>query len=359
MSRQLVTIRQVKELLPIEGADRIELAKIDGWQCVVKKGEFKVGDKGYYCEIDSILPSNDERFAFLEPRKFRIKSMKLRGVLSQGLLQPLSNLTDVELLRMSEGESLTDILGVEKYEPPLPISGEQVGTFPTDLVPKTDQERIQNMPDAINGLRWQDFEITEKLDGTSCTFFYRNDGTPTSLSFDAEGNPIVHAPGARMGACSRNWEMRLDDDNVYAKLWRELQLEGKFVELGRNIAIQGEIIGPRIQSNKYNKGTQKFYVFDIYDIDAGEYLNARDRMQFCHVLGLQHVPVPSYEQILAPISEELIAISDELTLDNVLTAADGYSLLYATRREGLVFKHLTDPSMSFKAISNQWLLRNE
>ena len=144
--RQLVTIRTVSELIPIKGADRIELAKVDGWQCVVKKGDFEVGQMGFYFEIDSILPADDERFAFLEPRKFRIKSMKLRGALSQGLLMPMSILTDEEaedlamLAPIGSTTSTTDLAAffrVQKYEPPMPIQGEQKGTFPTHLVPKT------------------------------------------------------------------------------------------------------------------------------------------------------------------------------------------------------------------------------
>lgn len=347
--RQLVTLRKVREIIPIEGADRIELAKIDGWQCVVPKGAFAVGDEGYYCEIDSILPNDDPRFAFLEQRKFRIKSMKLRGVLSQGLLQPLSTLTEDELSRMRAGESLTDILRVQKYEPPVPISGQQKGTFPTHLVPKTDQERIQNIPDLVVGRNASEFEVTEKLDGTSCTFFaYREqlDGVLGAWNF---------------GACSRNWEMDLEDSNVYAKLFGELDLQVKLFQLGRNIAIQGEIIGPAIQGNKYQRGKQEFYVFDIYDIDARSYVTSTERMELARELGLNHVPVLSYHELLmgVPEAQPVQQGCDDfsLSLDVVLAMADGQSMLYGTPREGLVFKHRTDPSLTFKAISNKFLLK--
>ena len=350
MTRQLATIRTVSELIPIEGADRIELAKVDGWQCVVKKGDFAVGDLGLYFEIDSVLPADDARFAFLEPRKFRIKSMKLRGALSQGLLMPIDTMLPVEWARFRGGEQLQDVLGVQKYEPPLPISGEQAGTFPTHLVPKTDQERIQNMPEVLDGRSSMEFEITEKLDGTSCTFF--------SERYVGE----VYGIHYKVGVCSRNWEMKVDDDNVYAKLYHELEIHGKLRALGRQLAVQGEIIGPRIQGNKYKRAKQEFYVFDIYDIDRQEYVRAAERMQLCATLGLNHVPVPAAFYLFAHIEGHGLQPwqqGDEscmLNLDLVLQAADGESMLHKTPREGLVFKHLHE-NISFKAISNKFLLK--
>lgn len=350
--RQLVKVRTVKELIPIEGADKIELAKVDGWQCVVKKGEFVAGDLGLYFEIDSVLPADDERFAFLEPRKFRIKSMKLRGALSQGLLLPMSSLTQEEYARWQasaqteDGESLTEILRVQKYEPPLPISGEQAGPFPTHLVPKTDQERIQNIPEVLDGRSSLEFEITEKLDGTSCTMFCKVQST----------DPL----GLRLGVCSRNWEMKVEDGNVYAKLFLENDMPKKLAELQRSVAIQGEIIGPGIQGNKYKRAKQEFYVFDIYDIDQQRYLSPDERMQLTEQLGLNHVPVPAPFYLFSHIPElQPWQQGDEgcqLTLDLVLAAADGKSRLFDTPREGLVFKHRKD-GLTFKAISNKFLLK--
>jgi ATP-dependent RNA circularization protein (DNA/RNA ligase family) len=122
--------------------------------------------------------------------------------------------------------------------------------------------------------------------------------------------------------------------------------------LGRNIAIQGEIIGPRIQGNKYKRAQQEFYVFDIYDIDKQEYLRAAERIQLCQELGLLHVPTPAYYELFECAGLEL------LSLDVVLEAAEGKSMLCDTQREGLVFKHLDD-QLSFKAISNKFLLKNE
>lgn len=357
--RQLVTNRVISELIPIENADFIELAKVDGWQCIVKKGDFKVGDPGLYFEIDSMIPASDKRFEFLGKGQvrthYRIKTMRMRKVLSQGLLMPLSILTDDELDRSRKQfqgevvETWTDIFRVEKYEPPLPIDGVQKGNFPTHLIPKTDQERIQNMPKALEGQTSADFEITEKLDGTSCTFYYFNDPT-----LDTEGD-VPAEMTATMGACSRNWEMKLDDDNVYAQIFKASDLEAKFNKLKRNIAIQGEIIGGRIQGNKYQRGEQEFYVFDIYDITTRRYLGAVERKQLVETFGLKHVPRPLTSDLVqdVPRGQEFMP----LNLDLVLAMAEGKSMLFDTQREGLVFKSL-DGKINFKVISNKFLLKN-
>lgn len=361
--RQLVTKRIVRELVPISGADRIELARVDGWQCVVKKEDrFKVGDTALYFEIDSMLPIEDQRFAFLSKGKIqpyaRIKTIRLKGALSQGLLIPISSLTPSELERVAAGEDLTTILGVQKYEPPLPTGGKQVGTFPIQLVPKTDQERIQNMPYALTTRpSFLDYEVTEKLDGTSCTIWYHcQDGVATlqdSLQMQLQRNPHV-------GVASRNWEMQRDDENVYSKVLRENDLVVKLGALGRNIAIQGEIIGPGIQGNKYGLTKQEFYVFDIYDIDVKKYLMFCERWELAKQLGLRHVPIIKTEaQEKFSWHPDLNERGDPMMLESILTFADGSSILNpAAMREGLVFKAL-DGSMSFKAISNEWLLKYE
>jgi RNA ligase (TIGR02306 family) len=359
--RQLVTIRDVKELLPIHGADRIELARIDGWQCVVKKGDFKVGDPALYLEIDSMVPATDVRFQFLSKGKvqpfFRIKTIRLKGAISQGLLMPLSILTDNEIFRMASGENHSDILGVKLYEPPVPMSGKQKGTFPLHLVPKTDQERIQNMPHVVAGKSFLHFEITEKLDGTSCTIWYNKQAGILALQdqdqIQLKSNPYV-------GVASRNWEMQREDDNVYSRMLLKYDLVTKLSQLDRNIAIQGEIIGPNIQDNKYQLTEQQFYVFDIYDIDNKVYLPFYERWELTEQLGLNHVPLMMEEAHehydWHPHTNER---GNELTLENVLALADGKSMINPeTMREGLVFK-ATDGKSSFKAISNEWLLKNE
>ena len=169
--RKLATIRTVTEILPIKGADMIVLAVVDGWKCVVKKDEFKAGDSAVYCEIDSFLPIKPE-FEFLrkssfkrmgDKEGFRLRTVKLRGQISQGLLLPISVLGR----EPQPGEDITEELGIEKYEPPTPtcLSGKVVGPFPA-TVQKTDEERIQNLAIDFKSYKYRTFFVTEKLDGT-------------------------------------------------------------------------------------------------------------------------------------------------------------------------------------------------
>lgn len=349
--RQLTTIRTVSELRPIEGADRIELAVIDGWQCVVKKGEFNAGDKGLYLEIDSMVPTVDPRFNFLAKGKVveyaRVKTVRLKKALSQGLLMPLKDFPEVVAAKPED--SLSDLLGVKIYEPPMPIGGKQKGTFPTHLVPKTDQERIQNMKEVLVGRSIVEFEVTEKLDGTSCTMWMRI-GQDDLGMLDIDINKpedIEKWKDFGCGVASRNFEMKKDDENVYAKMLRENGMVEKFWQLGRNLAIQGEIIGPAIQGNKYHLTKQEFFVFEMFDIDKQQRLGSEERLALAEQLGLKHAPVLTFDADTA------------MTLENVLAIADGPSVLNpSAMREGLVFKAL-DGSVSFKAISNEWLLKHE
>jgi RNA ligase (TIGR02306 family) len=250
----------------------------------------------------------------------------------------------------TNGETLTEILRVQKYEVPVPIGGVQKGNFPTHLVPKTDQERIQNIPDVLEGRHANEFEITEKLDGTSCTFYYQH------LAGRIDSQIIV-------GACSRNWEMKLDDGNVYAKLFHELEIAPKLAKLDRNLAIQGEVIGPGVRGNKYKRGSQEFYVFDIYDIDEQRYLWPMECVKLVRELDLLHVPI--LPNVFANDKANIFGVlGAPLTLERVLDAADGKSQLHDTKREGIVFKHYgrddgTQVLLSFKAISNKFLLKHE
>ncbi len=143
--RKLATIATIDQILPHPNADTLELAKIRGWQVVVKKGEFQSGDLCVYCEIDAVMPERPE-FEFLRDRKFRIKTIRLRGELSQGICFPLSILPMGEVyLEPLEGDDVTEALGIQLHQPPIPacLSGDVNGVFPS-FIPKTDCERIQN-----------------------------------------------------------------------------------------------------------------------------------------------------------------------------------------------------------------------
>lgn len=323
MERKLASVRTIKELIPIENSDFIELAKIDGWQCIVKKGEFKVGDKCVYFEIDSFLPLREE-FEFLRKSSykkmdnkegFRLRTIKLRGQLSQGLALPLSSFP--ELSEVHVGADVTNDLGVLKYEKPIPpqLHGKVKRYFPSFLK-KTDQERVQNLSEEILEGFWL---MTEKLDGTSFTCYkYKGE----------------------FGVCSRNLELKETEENLYWKIAREYSLQDKCPD---GFAIQGEIVGPGIQYGGYTKKPTLF-VFHIWDIEKQEYLPLIKAERWAMKLGLEFVPVIGVAEITPDV-------------DRILKMAEGVSSIDdKTEMEGVVF--YKDP-FSFKAISNKYLLKTK
>lgn len=331
--RKLATIRKIDALRPIAGADAIECAVVGGWTVVVKKGEFTPGDLAVYCEIDSWIPTTLAPFLSKgqAPREFdgiageRLRTVKLRGQLSQGLLLPYATCGKI----CAQDEDVTELLGIVKWEAPIPaqLAGEVKGAFP-GWIRKTDQERVQNL--TAEFAEWQRvgtaWEVTEKLDGSSMTVFLRD---------------------GEFGVCSRNLELRDTETNSLWRAARDQDLETKLRTLGRNLALQGELIGEGVQGNPYKiRPGQVFKLFDIYDIDTGSYLDSAERRQLCWDLDIEHVPV---------LYNWVMNTDDSMT--GVLASADGSSeLCEDTVREGLVFKQLDNPNISFKAISNQFLL---
>lgn len=355
--RKLVTIRHIRELLPIEGADLIELAKVDDWQCVVKKGEFEKGDYCIYFEIDSFLPIKPE-FEFLrkssykkmgDQEGFRIRTAKFKGQVAQGLALPIRAVAPDAVINSLKNDTdagmftkdFSEAFGVVKYEQPIPaeLAGNVKGSFP-NFIKKTDQERCQNIGNAIFVDNEDSrYEITMKLDGTSFTAFY----------VDKED-----------GVCGRNWELKVDESNEHNTLVRmyvDSGLQEILRKYGKNIAVQGELMGPGIQKNRESLPAHKLFVFDIYDIDTGGYVAPHVRheiLQELYNLGLdktkvEHVPVLAMAESL----EDLGIFG----VDGLLQFAEGPSIKHSIR-EGLVFKRI-DGGFSFKAISNQFLLKSE
>lgn len=341
--RKLATIRRVANIEPIPDADAIDVATVDGWKVVVKKGEFQIGDLACYFEIDSWIPKAIAPFlnkgrTYNEVEGERLRTVKLRKQISQGLLLPLSSvaarderdgnwyLTTNETDYLVEGDDLTDHLQIQKYEKPLhgSLRGVVKGNFPSFLR-KTDQERVQNIVRDLH--RWEDegamWEVTEKLDGSSMTV-YMHEGV--------------------FGVCSRNYDLEETDGNTFWQVARR-DLDGHIPE---GYAVQGELVGPGIQGNKYGLSAPDFYIFDVWDIREAEYLDPCARREFCKNRALNHVRV----------LEENFAVSSDVNA--LLAMADGQSLIgNKSAREGLVFKNVVNPDNSFKAISNKWLLKNE
>jgi RNA ligase (TIGR02306 family) len=341
MERKLATIRKISELRGIEGADKIELAIVDGWQVVVAKDvEHKVGNKVVYCEIDSFLPIRDE-FEFLrkssykkmgDQEGFRLKTIKLRGQVSQGLILPIDVLPLTQFASaydLPEGMDVTEMLGIVKYEPPIPaeLAGKVKGGFPSFLH-KTDEERVQNLVKEYGEWKYQSkhkFYVTEKLDGSSATYYINN---------------------GEFGVCSRNLELLETEGNTFWKVARELDLENKMKSLGKNICFQGELIGEGIQGNPYKIKGQTVRFYTGFDIDK------RERIPFINfVVILQNLSLD-----IVPLYEEYGFMLPE-TIEDMLKYAEGKSALNSnTEREGVVVRSM-DGTISFKAISNQFLLK--
>lgn len=340
MERKMATVRRIDDIQPIIGADLIEAVKIGGWNVVAQKSMgYKVGDLVIYCEIDSFIPNEIAPFLTQEgkePKEYkgakgeRLRTKKLRGVVSQGLLLPLSVVFELDPQTSVDivGTNVSEILGVMKWEPPTEFqSPDAKGLFPS-FIPKTDQERIQNLKSEYQ--KWYDesdqWEVTEKLDGSSMTVFFNN---------------------SEIRVCSRNLELKESTENTF---WKTAQSSGAIESLkvlGKNIALQGELIGPGIQGNKYNLSEFMFYIYDVFDIDAQEYYLVADRRQIVNHLGLLHVPV-YYD---AELQTDCIQA--------VIQDAEGKSCLcITTEREGKVYKN-TKTHESFKAISNRWLMKFE
>ena len=331
MERKLASIRKITDIQPIPDADSIEVVVVDGWKVVTKKGEFKIDDLCVYCEIDSLLPILSQ-YEFLRKSSykkmpdgsegFRLKTIKLRGQVSQGLVLPLSVLPSGRSLYV--GMDVTEVLSITKYEPPIPasLSGQVKGLFPSFLQ-KTDEERVQNLADVYPFNKSLRFYVTEKLDGSSATFYFK-DGV--------------------FGVCSRNLELKETPDNTFWKVARQLKIEELLKEFGQNLCLQGELIGEGIQGNPYKiKGhTVKF--FNAFDIDQQERMILGGFLKIMDDLDLDFVPILDVKFGLPK------------TVEDMLKYAEGKSKLNPnTEREGVVVRSM-DTKISFKAISNKFLL---
>lgn len=334
--RKMATIQRIAEIKAIPKADRICTYRVGGWWVVDAVGKYNVGDLAVYCEVDSWIPAEVAPFLIRgeKSREFngvpgeRLRTVKLRGQVSQGLLLPLTYGENWD--EYHEGRDVSELLNIQKWEMPIPtqLAGEVQGAFPS-FIRKTDQERIQNLTQELE--QWSTgeesdiptWEVTEKLDGSSMTVFVNKD---------------------EYGVCSRNLWLKENIDNTFWKVAIRENLIDKIRSTSRNYAFQGELIGEGIQGNAYNIIGQDFFLYDIFDIDAQEYILPLERHMLCEYLGIKHVPIIDTFFVTTP------------NVDNLLEKADGMSKLNdKSIREGLVFKS-NDSGDSFKAISNKFLL---
>lgn len=354
MTRKLATIRKIEEIKPIEGADAIEAARVDGWWVVIKKGEYEVGDTVIYLEIDSWVPQELAPFLVKGaiPREYngvkgeRLRTVKLRGQISQGLILPLYNYEPTAAAMQASHSTrpydpdeshfdVTEVLGIQKWEPEVAASmrGTIRGNFPSWLR-KTDQERIQNCYKEVSKKFDSIWIAEEKLDGSSMTVGVLNED--------------VHV-------CSRNLSIKLDDiENTFVKTALSTNAISALLSYGKNIALSGELIGPGIQGNKYALTNHQWHIFDIYDVDAARYMTPFERADVLAELMMMHGLEVRAVPYVAGCSLK------GMTVDDLLNHAEGESALNPkTQREGIVWKCLDDGDLSFKAISNAWLIKNK
>lgn len=377
--RKLARVVLIDSIHPIEGADRIELAMVGGWQVVVQKGLYVVGSKAVYFEIDSLLPVDRPVFADLANigSKFqfvidgvqyaRIKTVKRMKQLSQGFCVPA---TEVSVEHLPVDTDCTKALGVIKYEAQAEKEsiaggvGVKTGTsalgFPR-FIPKTDQTRLQNIPVQFNQARDKGelFEKSFKLDGSSLTVFMKDKmlgcaSRNVGFRLQTENKGFVQVfkdyvqrvkqRGTLFVKVATQWKA---DDNQFTQAAEESGANTALVLVGRNLAIQGELVGPSIQKNFEGVDKNTFFVYDIYDIDAQAYMLPKDRQEFCERHKLQHVPLGSPHAVTLPV-DVAAALED----------ADGPSGLKGKYREGFVYKSM-ERDFSFKVISNTYLLKEE
>lgn len=373
--RKLAHIEKIEWKRLIEGADRIELVGVLGWQCIAKKDEFQVGDLCVYIEIDSVVDKTNPDFAFLEKRNYKIKTMKMKGVLSQGIVFPLSVLPKKE---WSIGLDVTSLLKITEIEDELPkqkpenalnslkqrhkklyknkvfqwfmkfkwfrrialkllAPHKKPKNFP-DWVVKTDETRLQNMPFVLEQYKNVPMIVTEKLDGTSTSFGLKRE---KKRKYD-------------FAVCSRNVRQEdinqkcFYDDNVYHIIAQKYDIKSVLMKIlteynATTVVLQGETIGEAIQKNKYGLQGIDFYAFNL--VIDGKRIDSSEATDIVHKFGIKWVPILSASFTLLP------------TVDEMITYADGTSVIADTLREGLVIRD-HENTISFKCISNKFLLKH-
>jgi len=341
--RKLASVQIIKEVKEHPNADRLEILSFNniGWQCVSRKGEFKSGEQCIFFEIDSLISMKHEWIRFLQNKDkpsspARLKTIRLRGELSQGLALPINILMaykdQLDQWPLVEGQDVTELLEIKKWEPVIPacLNGEVKGARPS-YTPKTDEERIQAFPDLIQEFMGKLVYITQKIDGTSGTFSFFNE-------FDVSG---------------RNWSYKEDEANTYWKVAKKYDLEKKLKDIaeksGSHYAIQGEVAGPSIQKNRLALKDHELFVFNVLNIETRRHLDFYEFKEFCERLELQTVPILQITEF-------------KWNIDELLELADSAKYPSGHMQEGIVirpvhefYSDILKGRASFKVINNKYL----
>lgn len=301
-------VAKILELSPIEGADRIETATVLGWRVVTQKGLYNAGDLAVMIFPDTLVPKKFLDGAYQGDEKVRLKTVKLRGQYSAGLLLPMTIVGNSFL----EGDEVSELLGIEKWVAPVSasISGDAAGNFPTMLISKTDEMNIRSEPEAVieanTNVLFKDTPIvvTLKCDGSSGTFIYKDD---------------------TFRVCSRNLELKENESNVFWQVARKYKIKEKLEEAGVNMAIQGEVCGPGIQGNPMKLDELTFFAFQMKDLSTNKWVSWDHFTDFCELNQIPHVK----ELYRFYVNEEpldidkLQEIANNAKYDNGRTNAEG------------------------------------
>jgi RNA ligase (TIGR02306 family) len=331
--RKLASIQKIQYVSPIDGAEFIERVGVLGWEVVNRKG-FSPEDLCVYIEIDSVVP-DVPAFHFLKGsgRWQRIRTKRLRGVLSQGLVMPISILTDFNYSgSLDIGTDVTDVIGIVKYEPQIYLIKTHGAGYWPSYIPKTDEPCVQSNPGVLKEMEGIKCYISVKLDGTSCTYIHKDE------------DDVV---------CSRNWALLPDDASVYSEVAKTIDIFAKLKQKG-NFAVQGELVGPGIQGNKLGLKDKGFFAFNVFDIDEKRYLDFEEFVNFCKSIDLPTVPIEMSDVVFCFSKEELLRMADG-KYDGTNSAREG--IVIRPMKE--VYSPCLKGRLSFKVISNDFLLKNK
>ena len=370
--RNLAHVEIIESITPIKGADKIEVVRVLGWECVVKKDEFKVGDKIIYIEVDSILPDKPE-FEFLRDRKFRVKTIKLKGQVSQGLVIPVEGSMPFPS-KLQVGQDVTEFLGITKYLSPSEkeeflqqerkianeknklkkfmmryswfrkffLSKKQKSGFPY-WISKTDEERIQNIPKILEQFKDYNVYVTEKIDYQSATFTGK-----LVPKFEGILGKMFPIKEYKFIVCSRNLE-NTNKNSLYWQIAKKYNIE-EVLKKNPNLTIQGEQGDSTVQGNKYNLTSPKMWVFNIIDHEKNYHFNREEMIKFCSKYSLDIVPL-LYTRKLSECGT---------TVEELVNFSKGKSLINPKiDREGIVIRCIEDGKklLSFKVINPDFLLK--
>lgn len=338
--RKLASVQYVHHITPIEGADRIECIHVLGWKCVANKGQFHVGDRCVYMEVDSFLPIC-ERFEFLRGNSykksqllgegFRLKTMNFKGQISQGLVQPLSILPEGDY---QLGDDVTELLGIRKWEVEERVTsnGTVIGDFP-EGIPKTDELRVQSYPELIREFKQVPaYYISTKMDGTSVTMYWKNE---------------------HFGVCGRNYEYADDGKCAMWKYAHAHNIPERLEELQLpDVAIQGEFCGAGIQKNRLKLARPEWFVFTVIDLSTRRRYPLHKMKELCESLKLKMVPVEEE-------AEDFPYDSVEQLLERAKGKYDS-----GMNKEGIVIRPVEpiysptiEGPLSMKVLNNDYLLK--